>query len=163
MVKALKIKEIRFHFIYCDNKENHHYYYYNFFTLSIVFHPSSSWIFFTGVWMIESLLKSPGLSSVFWLIYIAIVWMVSIRPLISKSSSLLSQFFVDCTEHSNYNWYHRHLHIPLFFNSLSRSTYLSLFSLSFSFTLWSTRTAKSTIQQVLFFVDFYKVWSPGRD
>ena len=38
-----------------------------------------------------------------------------------------------------------------FFNSLARSRYLSFFSLSFSFILWSTSTAKSTILQVLFF------------
>ena len=34
-----------------------------------------------------------------------------------------------------------------FFNSLARSRYLSLFSHSFSFILWSARTAKSTIFQ----------------
>ena len=40
-----------------------------------------------------------------------------------------------------------------FFRSLTKSTYLSLslFSLSFSVTLWSAGTAKSTIQQVVFF------------
>ena len=38
-----------------------------------------------------------------------------------------------------------------FFSSLARSRYLSLFSFSFSFTLRSVRTAKSTIRQVLFF------------
>ena len=39
-----------------------------------------------------------------------------------------------------------------FFNSLTRSRYLSLFSHSFSFILWSAGTAKSTILQVLFFL-----------
>ena len=38
-----------------------------------------------------------------------------------------------------------------FFSSLARSRYFSHFSLSFSFTLWSAGTAKSTIRQVLFF------------
>ena len=33
---------------------------------SRVFHISISWWFFTGVWVIASLLKSPGLVSVFW-------------------------------------------------------------------------------------------------
>ena len=43
-----------------------------------------------------------------------------------------------------------------FFNSLARSRYLSFFSHSFSFILWSTRTAKSAVLQVLFFfVDYY--------
>ena len=39
-----------------------------------------------------------------------------------------------------------------FFNSLAKSRYLSLFLLSFNFTLWSAETAKSTIFQVLFFL-----------
>ena len=59
-----------------------------------------------------------------------------------------------------------------FFNSLARSRYLSFFSLSFRFILWSAGTAKSTILQILlfffflfffFFVDYYEVWSSGRD
>ena len=50
-----------------------------------------------------------------------------------------------------------------FFNSLPRSNYLSFFSHSFRFNLCSTRTAKSTILQLLFFVDYYKVWSSDRD
>ena len=45
----------------------------------------------------------------------------------------------------------------------ARARYLSFFSLSFNFTLWSAGTAKSTILQVLFFVDYYKVWSSGWD
>ena len=45
-----------------------------------------------------------------------------------------------------------------------RSRYLSFFSHSFSFTLWSAGTAKSTILKILFFVaDYLKVWSSGRD
>ena len=39
-----------------------------------------------------------------------------------------------------------------FFNSLARSRYLSFFSHSFRFILWSARTAKSTILQFLFFL-----------
>ena len=45
-----------------------------------------------------------------------------------------------------------------FFNSLARSRYLSLFSHSFSFILWSVGTAKSINLQISFFVvDYYKV------
>ena len=40
----------------------------------------------------------------------------------------------------------------IFFNSLARLRYLSFFSYSFSFILWSAGTAKSTILQVLFFL-----------
>ena len=38
-----------------------------------------------------------------------------------------------------------------FFNSLARTRYLSFFSHSFSFILWSAGTAKSTMLQVVFF------------
>ena len=43
-----------------------------------------------------------------------------------------------------------------FFSSLARSRYLSFFSLSFGFILWSDGTAKSTILQILFFL--YCCW-----
>ena len=50
-----------------------------------------------------------------------------------------------------------------FFNSLVRSRYISFFSHSFRFILWSAGTAKSTILQILFFFlsffffNYYKV------
>ena len=67
------------------------------------------------------------------------------------------------------------------FNSLARFMYLFFSSVSFSFSLWSTGTAKSTILQVLFFTFFvvffffffflfcfvlfcfyhFKIWSSG--
>ena len=84
-----------------------------------------------------------------------VVWMVSTRPPTSKSSSPFSNLLVTvqnapitigiivtCMLHS-------------FFNSLARSRYLSFFSHSFSFILWSAGTAKSTILQVLFFFFFF--------
>ena len=55
---------------------------------------------------------------------------------------------------TNYNWYHCHLHVAQFFNSLTSSRYLLFFSLSFNL-LWSARRAKSTIRQVLFFFFFF--------
>ena len=80
-----------------------------------------------------------------------VVWMVSTRLPTSKSSSPFSNplltipnapitigIIVTCMFHS-------------FLNSLARSRYLSFFSHSFSFILWSTGTVKSTILQVLFF------------
>ena len=42
--------------------------------------------------------------------------------------------------------------IHSFFISLTRSWYLVLFPLSFNFILWSTAKAKSSIQQVLYFL-----------
>ena len=45
----------------------------------------------------------------------AVVWMVSILPLISNSSSLFFLPFGDRYNHSNYNWNYRHLHVPQHF------------------------------------------------
>ena len=95
----------------------------------------------------------------------AVVWIVSTRPVISKSSSPFTNPLVTV------------LRVPVtigiivtfmfhsFFNSLSWSRYLSFFSLSFNFTRWSAGAAKSTILQVFFFFHYYyyKVWSSGRD
>ena len=90
----------------------------------------------------------------------AVVWIASIRPLISKSSSPFSNplmtiprapitigITVTFMSHS-------------FFNSLARSRYLSFFSLSFNFILWSARIAESTIQLVLYF--FFIIIRSGR-
>ena len=113
-----------------------------------VFHVSFNWWSFTGVWVTASFLKSPELFSVF---NNAVVWMVSTRPPTSKSASPFSNplvtvpnapitigIIVTCMFHS-------------FFSYLARSRYLSFFSHSFSFILWSAGTAKSTILQVLYF------------
>ena len=93
----------------------------------------------------------------------AVVWVVSAGPVISKSWSPLVTvprapitigIIVTFIFHS-------------FFNSLVSSRYLSHFSNSFNFTLLSVGTSKSTILQILFFfsfvVDYYKMWSSGRD
>ena len=110
-----------------------------------VLHISVSWWFFTGGWMTASLLKSSRLFllSILSDLNNAVIWMVSICPLISRASSLSFNALVTV------------LSAPLscsivFFSSLARSWCLSLFSLSFSFTLWSAGMANSTIQQTLF-------------
>ena len=112
--------------------------------------------------------KSPHVSrtylSILTVLSNAVIWIVSIRPPISKSSrpfndplltvpntpitigTIVTFMFHSC------------------FNSLARSRYLSFFLLSFRFILWSAGTTKSTILQILsFFVDYYEVWSSGRD
>ena len=65
----------------------------------------------------------------------AVVWTVSSRPPIHAPIPI--GIIVTCIFHS-------------FFNSQARSRYLSFFSYSFSFILWSAGTEKSTILQVLF-------------
>ena len=100
--------------------------------------------------------KSPQVSRTLLSILAVINNAVSTRPPTSKSSSPFSNplvtfpnapitigIIVTCMFHS-------------FFNSLARSKYLSFFSHSFSFILWSPGTAKSTILQVFFF--FFFCW-----
>ena len=82
----------------------------------------------------------------------AVIWIVSTRPPTSKSSRPFNNPLVIV------------LNAPItigtivtfmfhsFFNSLARSRYLSFFSCSFIFILWSARTAESTILQILFFL-----------
>ena len=81
--------------------------------------------------------------------------MVSTRPLISKSSSPVPILWRPCRV--------RRLQLvspslscsAIFFSSLARSQYLSHFSLSFSFILWSAGTTKTTIRQIVFFLSFF--------
>ena len=79
-----------------------------------------------------------------------VVWMVFIRPLISKSSSpctspLMTVSRTPVTTGIIIFIFHS------FFNCLARSRYLSFFLIYFNFTLLSAKTAKSPIQQVHFF------------
>ena len=81
----------------------------------------------------------------------AVVWMVSTCPHISKSSSPCTNTLLTVPR------------VPItigiivpfkfhsFFYSQARSWYLSFFSFSFNFILWSAETAKSTILSFLFF------------
>ena len=102
--------------------------------------------------------KSPQVSwtllSILAVLNNAVIWMVSTRPPTSKSSSPFSNplvtvpnapitigIIVTCMFHS-------------LFNSLARPRYLSFFSHSFSFILWSAGTAKSIVLQVLSFFFF---------
>ena len=49
------------------------------------------------------------------------------------------------------------------FCSQAMSRYLSLFLIHFNFTLWTGRTANSTIRQALFFVYYHKECSSSRE
>ena len=95
----------------------------------------------------------------------AVVWIVSTRPPISKSSMPFNNPLVIVPKTPITIGTIVTFMFHSFFNSLARSRYLSFFSHSFRFILLSTGTAKSTILQMLFLfvVDYYKVWSSGRD
>ena len=130
-------------------------YYYYYYLLIRGFHISVSWWFFTGDWVTASLFKSLQVSrtllSIIAVFNNAAVWMVSTRPPTSKSSRPFNNPLVTVpkalvTIGIIFTFmFHR------FFNSLARSRYLSLFSHSFSFILWSAGTAKSTISFFFFF------------
>ena len=128
---------------------------------SIIIFIFTPWEFFTSTladylsleseWQ-KCLLKSPGLFEV--------LWRISTRPISSNSSCLFDNPLVTVQK------------VPItigvivtfifhsFFNSLAMSRYITFFTLSFNFTLW---LSKFIILQVLYFVDYYNVWSSGWD
>ena len=93
----------------------------------------------------------------------AVVWMVSTRSPTSKSSRPFNNPLVTVPKAPMTIGIIATFKFHNFFNSLARSRYLSLFSHSFSFILWSARTAKSTILEIFFFfVDYYNIISSLR-
>ena len=87
----------------------------------------------------------------------AVVWIVSTRPLISNSSSPFTNHLVSVPRAPITIGITITFMFYSFFYSLARSKYLSFFSLSFDFTLWSAETAKFTILQVLFLLTIIRV------
>ena len=84
-----------------------------------------------------------------------VVWIVSTHPLTSKSSRPFNNPLVIVPNAPITIGTIVTFMINSFFNSLARSMYLSFFSLSFRFILWSAGTAKSTILQILFSFFFF--------
>ena len=60
-------------------------------------------------------------------------WSVLVRLFSSPQS--LYQFFGDCIESTNYNWYHRHFHVPYFFQFPSKVQVFIFLSPFFSILL----------------------------
>ena len=100
--------------------------------------------------------KSPQVSrtllSILTVLNNAVVWIVSTRLPTSKSSSPFSNPLVTVPNAPITIGIIVTCMFQCFFNSLARSKYLSFFSHSLSFILWSAGTAKSTILQVLLFL-----------
>ena len=96
-----------------------------------------------------------------------VVWMVSTRLPTSKSSSPFNNPLVTVPKESIMINIIVHRHVLYCFNSLVRSKYF--ISLSFSFSSVVSRDSKvhnfasSNLFFFFFFVDYYKVWSSGRD
>ena len=132
-----------------------------------IFYISVVWCFF--YWSLSDN-KSPHISRTLLSILVvfnnAVVWMFFTRPPTSKSSRPFSNPLLTVPKAPITIGTIVTLMFHSFFNSQARSRYLSFFSNSFSFILWSAGTAKSTIfanSLFFFFVDYYKVWSSGRD
>ena len=82
----------------------------------------------------------------------AVVWIVSIRPPTSKSSRPFNNPLVIVPNAPITIGTIVTFMFHSFFNCLARSRYLYFFSLSFRFTLWSARTAKSKILQIIIII-----------
>ena len=99
--------------------------------------------------------KSPQVSrtllSILTVLNNAVDWMVPTRPPTSKSSSPFNNPLVTVWKAPITIAIIVVFMFHSFFNSLTRSRYLSLFSHSFSFIQWSAGIAKLTILQILFF------------
>ena len=80
----------------------------------------------------------------------AVVWIVSTRPPNSKSSRPFNNPLVTVPNAPITIGTIVTFMFHSFFNSLTRSRYLSFFSLSFRFILWCAGTVKSKILQILF-------------
>ena len=105
--------------------------------------------------------KSPQVSrtrlSILAVLSNAVVWIVSTRPLTSKSSVPFNNPLIIVPNAPITIGTIVTFMFHSFFNSLARSRYLSFFSLSFIFILWSAGTPKSTILQILFFF-YWLLW-----
>ena len=81
-----------------------------------VFQTSISWWSFTGVCVVASLIRSP------WTILriqnrtlvMLMVWNGQDSSSDFNFFQSLFQAFWDCSKSTNYNWYHRHSHVPKF-------------------------------------------------
>ena len=126
-----------------------HNYYYLFIR---VFHISDIWWSFLSLSDSKFPQVSRTLLSILSILNNAVVWMASTRPSTSKSSSPFNNpLFIVPKAPITIGTIVTFM-FPSLFNSLARSRYLSFFSHSFSFILWSGGTAKLTILEVLFFL-----------
>ena len=115
---------------------------------------TTTWEFFTSVladgfhWSLNDS-KSPQVSrtrfGILAVLSNAVVWIVSTRPPTSKSSRPFNNPLVIVPNAPITIGRIATFMFHSFFNSLARSRYLSFFSLSFRFILWSAGTAKSII------------------
>ena len=105
--------------------------------------------------MTASLVTFPGLFSVLWPISVILQFRWSRFVLRFPTLPIFYQAFGDRFRAPTTTGITFTLLFFSFLIFLARSNYLSLFSISLIFTLWSAGTAKSTIHQVLFLLLFF--------
>ena len=120
-------------------------------------------LFFTGVWLTESLLRSPGHVSAFWPTSTTLYF----RWFDFQVIQTPYQAFGNRSKCTNYNWYHRHFHLPqfpLFSGKVQVYAYLFCFFFYFLFAVQcDSWECKSAILRLLFFLNYRKVWLSGQD
>ena len=123
-----------------------------FYSFESFFHKRQLMVFYWSLSDIKSSQVSKILVSILANLNNGVVWMVLLVLLFPSPLALLPILW----------WQYRQRQLQLvllsllsptvFFSSLARSTYLYLFLLSFSFTLWSAKTTKTSVWRVLFFL-----------
>ena len=127
-------------------------------------HTSVSWLFSTGVWVTTSLLKSPGtLLSILADLNNAVVWMVSTRPLNSKSTSPCTKPLVTVPSTPDTTGITVVFMFHFFFQFSSKvQVLISLFAF-FQFYSVASRDGKFLYLAGSFLcLDYHKVWSSGQ-
>ena len=112
--------------------------------------------------------KSPQVSSILAVFKNVVVWMVSTRLPTSKYARPFNNPFNNPlvgAKRTNHNWYYCHLHILQLFQFSSKVEVLNSFFTFFQFYSVVSRDSKVDNFADFFFlvVDYYKVWSSGRD
>ena len=92
----------------------HFYYYFN--PWEIFLHQLTQMVFLWSLRDSKSSQLSRNLLSILADINNAVVMMTSTRSLISNTTSP----YTNTTKSTNYNWYHRHFHVPQFFQFLDK-------------------------------------------
>ena len=87
------------------------------------------------------------------------------RPRCFKLLQSLYQSFGDCTKITDYNWYNGHFHVPQFFVQFPRRVqiFIPLFPFLQFYSVVHRDSKVHNSVSFLFFVDYYEVWSSGRD
>ena len=112
----------------------------------------SGWFFYCSLNDSKSPQVSRTLLGILAVLSNVVIWIASTRPPTSKSSRPFNKPLVIVPKAPITIGTIVTFMLHSLFNSLARLRYLSFFSRSFRFILWSAGTAMSTILQILFFL-----------